>query len=190
MVRVQQVSTAAFVCTVQNCAVAAAKCKGFLLQQALSYKTLQLAVSHSACLWLLCGTKRGGRKLSCRTERQKRVKVLWEREREREWVMRGGCWTEDQAEREGDREASESGSEREWQWMYLSRSQIINRDSVVWIERKRGESGGEKASGSKGERGEREMGGVGRWGGASENRRWDREKVEECGVTDGQMEEG
>ena len=28
--------------------------------------------------------------------------------------------------------------------MYLSRSQIINRDSVVWIERKQGESGGEK----------------------------------------------
>lgn len=52
--------------------------------------------------------------------------------------------------------------------MYLSRSQIINRDSVVWIERKRGESGGEKESVSIGERG---MGGVGRWGGASENRR-------------------
>lgn len=49
--------------------------------------------------------------------------------------------------------------------MYLSRSQIINRDSVVWIERKRGESGGERKR--VGERGERGMGGVGRWGGAS-----------------------
>lgn len=55
--------------------------------------------------------------------------------------------------------------------MYLSRSQIINRDSVVWIERKRGESGGEKESGSEGERGERGMGGMGRWGGALGNRR-------------------
>lgn len=55
--------------------------------------------------------------------------------------------------------------------MYLSRSQIINRDSVVWIERKRGESGGEKESGSEGERGERGMGRMERWGGALENRR-------------------
>lgn len=37
--------------------------------------------------------------------------------------------------------------------MYLSRSQIINRDSVVWIERKRGESGGEKARESVGKEG-------------------------------------
>lgn len=36
--------------------------------------------------------------------------------------------------------------------MYLSRSQIINRDSVVWIERKRGEWG-EKASESVGKEG-------------------------------------
>lgn len=37
--------------------------------------------------------------------------------------------------------------------MYLSRSQIINRDSVVWIERKRGESGGEKECESVGKEG-------------------------------------
>lgn len=37
--------------------------------------------------------------------------------------------------------------------MYLSRSQIINRDSVVWIERKRGKSGGEKESVSVGKEG-------------------------------------
>lgn len=52
--------------------------------------------------------------------------------------------------------------------MYLSRSQIINRDSVVWIERKRGESGGEKESVSMGKEGWVEWW---RWGGASENRR-------------------
>lgn len=69
---------------------------------------IQNAPASSACLWLLCSTKRGGggHKLSCRTERQKRLKVLWEREWEREWVMRGGCWTEDRAERE----------RWEWEW--------------------------------------------------------------------------
>lgn len=98
----------------------------------------------SQCLWLLCGTKRrwrGGLKLSCRTERQKKLKVL----REREWVMQGG-FPKRKPGRERARErargkakwVSESGNERDWQWMYLSRSQIINRDSVVWIERKRG----------------------------------------------------
>lgn len=42
--------------------------------------------------------------------------------------------------------------------MYLSRSQIINRDSVVWIERKRGESGGVGAWASVGKEGW-----LGRW---------------------------
>lgn len=44
--------------------------------------------------------------------------------------------------REGARD--ESGSKREWQRMYLSRSQIINRDAVVWIEREGGRWGRER----------------------------------------------
>lgn len=56
--------------------------------------------------------------------------------------------------------------------MYLSRSQIINRDSVVWIERKRGERVGERAGvGARESVGKKGLGGEERWGGALESRR-------------------
>lgn len=65
--------------------------------------------------------------------------------------------------REGARD--ESGSKREWQRMYLSRSQIINRDAVVWIEREGGKVG------------EREGESMGKWGGTRGNGRKETEKV-------------
>lgn len=72
----------------------------------------------SQCLWLLCGTKRrwrGGLKLSCRTERQKKLKVL----REREWVMQGGFPNRKpgrERERERQREGRQSEWVSEWEW--------------------------------------------------------------------------
>lgn len=76
--------------------------------------------------------------------------------------------------REGKANRVRAGSQREWQRMYLSRSQIINRDSVVWIERR-------KETAEWGERrtraGEREGNGWGgegslRTGGETEGVRW------------------
>lgn len=178
-----QFSKAPIVCTVFKCvcAVSAATCKGFILlhQQTLSHKMHQLAESHNVCLWLLCGT--GGGEVAQIILQNRKTKETESTQREgmsnaRRLLNR----SPGRREREGER--NESGSEREWQWMYLSRSQIINRDSVVWIERKRGESGGEKESVSMGKEGWVEWW---RWGGASENRRWYRVKVEERGEADG-----
>lgn len=59
-----------------------------------------------------------------------------EREREGEKMSNAGRLVNRRPGRERASEAEESGSEREreWQRMYLSRSQIINRDAVVWID--------------------------------------------------------
>lgn len=104
-------------------------------------QALQLAMSHSVCDF--SAVQRGGGGGDSNYPAEQKDKRNWKCS-EREWVMQGfpkrkpGRERTRETERGKAKWVSESGNERDWQWMYLSRSQIINRDSVVWIERKRG----------------------------------------------------
>lgn len=109
-------------------------------------------------LWLLCSTKMrwGGEERAQIILQNRKTKETESAPKEgmREAMSNARRLLHSKQGKERKRKSKWSERQREWQRMYLSRSQIINRDSAVWIERKRQESGGR----------EREHENVGKWG--------------------------